>query len=69
MIKSMHDLDNKNPTMSQKLDILEKWFVSSTGNKLKTMTIREVGELIVSKALANDIDSAMKIVFAQLELN
>ena len=30
------------------------------------MTVREVGELIVSKALANDIDSAIKIVKAQL---
>lgn len=28
MMKSMHDLENKNPTMSQKLNILEKWFVA-----------------------------------------
>lgn len=60
--KHMKDLSDKNPTMVQKLAILETWFVSKAGNLNSVLSIRDVGELIEAKGLANDIDSAIKIV-------
>lgn len=55
--------------MGQKLSILESWFVSKSNNRHRSISVREVGELILKKGLANDIDSAIKIVYSQLKLS
>ena len=52
------------PTMSQKLSILESWYVEKMGKANQTAKIREVGELILAKGLASDIDTAIKVVFS-----
>ena len=54
--------------MSQKLDILEGWYVGKIGGAHKVASIREIGELMLAKGLANDIDSAIKIVYFQLKI-
>ena len=69
MMKSCKDLAEKNPTMTQKLDLLQTWFVSKSEHKNKSIPMREVGELILEKQLANDIDSAMKIIYTHLDLS
>ena len=68
MMKSIKNLGTQEPTMSQKLDILEGWYVAKTGSNLQVATIREIAEIILAKGLTTDIDSAIKIVFAQLKI-
>lgn len=55
--------------MSQKLDILEGWYEGKIGNSYEKASVREIGELILFKGLANDIDSAIKVVYSQLKLS
>ena len=50
--------------MSQKLDILEGWYVEKTGGSHQVASIREIAEIILAKGLTTDIDSGIKIVFA-----
>ena len=38
------------------------------GSAHEVASIREIGELIVAKGLANDIDSAIKLVYGQLKI-
>jgi hypothetical protein len=52
------ELNEKNPTMQQKLDIIKGWFVGKKGSSNAQASVRELGEIILSKGLANDIDSA-----------
>ena len=51
------------------MDILEGWYVQKIGSANKAASIREIGEIILAKSLANDIDSAIKVVFAQLKMS
>jgi hypothetical protein len=44
--------------MQQKLDIIKGWFVGKKGSSNAQASVRELGEIILSKGLANDIDSA-----------
>lgn len=55
--------------MSQKLSILESWFVEKMGKASQSAKIREVGEIILHKGLASDIDTAIKVVFSQLRIH
>ena len=55
--------------MSQKLSILEKWFVEKMGKANQPAKIREIGEIILQKGLASDIDTAIKTVFSQLKIH
>ena len=53
--------------MGQMLGLLQLWFESKSQNK-GSVSIRQTGELILEKGIANDIDSAIKIVFSQLKI-
>ena len=55
--------------MTQKLNILEGWYVSKTGGPHSIATVRELAEIILAKGLTSDIDSAIKIVFTQLKIS
>lgn len=65
----MQNLTDKAPTLSQKLGILETWFMSRQGAHNNSITVRQAGEVIFEKGLANDIDSAIKIIVSQLRLD
>ena len=69
MLDLIKELNEKNPTMQQKLDIIQSWFVSKKGNLYAQASVRELGEIILSKGLANDIDSAIKVVLSRLRLS
>ena len=68
MVQQMRQLTNKKPNMMQKLSILRVWFEQKVRRNQTSLTIREVGELILTKGLASDIDSAIKIVQTQLDI-
>ena len=55
--------------MPQKLAILERWFVEKMGKANQSAKIREIGEIILQKGLASDIDTAIKVVFSQLKIH
>ena len=50
----------KKPSMLQKLALLKGWFVSCSGDSGGSLTIKEIGQLLVEKGLASDVDTAMK---------
>lgn len=45
----MKNLTDKKPTLSQKLGILEKWFLTRKGARYGIITVRQAGELILEK--------------------
>ena len=49
MLDLIKELNEKNPTMQQKLDIIQSWFVSKKGNLYAQASVRELGEIILSK--------------------
>lgn len=71
IMESIKELSETIPNIQQKLAIMQTWFVAKTdrGNPHELLTVREAGEIILSKGLANDIDSAIKIVQSQLKLS
>jgi len=62
MKQAMRSLNDKSPTLLQKIGIIEKWFLSRKGASTNgAITIRQAGDVILEKFMATDIDSAMKI--------
>ena len=62
MTQAMRSLNEKSPTLLQKIGIIDKWFMTRKGAENGAITIRQAGEVILEKLLATDRESAMKIV-------
>ena len=48
--------------MPQKMAILKEWFVSTSGDTGGSVNIRQIGQLLVEKGLAGDVDTSVKQV-------
>ena len=64
MQSHIKNLVEKKPSMQQKLNIVKAWFVVKAGGAHKAISVREAGEIILSKGLTSDIDSSIKTVYS-----
>lgn len=56
-------------SLPEKINILEQWFVEIGGSISSNVTIQDIGQLLVSKGLTNDIDSGIKCVAKLLKIS